>query len=380
MKANISILGIGNGGRNVVKQLAKQNPEIKSFLYTKGDSEENISKALEDGNVLILVAGLGGHTGSTMIIDVVKKATKKGIRTVAVVTTPFAFEGQIRMDKATQACSELRKLVDELHICDNDILKTKYTELNLLNAFNKSDEEVINNIQFILTYYGSPEETETRIIKCPHCGHKRRVLFFKDFWSKEGLTFWSDDHMEANDWFEPTFTQQCPKCGKFFTRKPQGRLTIVNKPCAEKAILSYPQLKAAVKELRGVSYSEQWASAEFWIAFNAFYKDTDEIPEGEQEFNRSNMQWLLDFYQSNSPLRLSSTEFELNRLLGNRDACERILEITLEEYIQQQKEFRKLRGRPWYDDKEMWTRRYNKIMDELNASLDLPLKPYKRRD
>lgn len=380
MKTNISILGIGNGGCNVIKQLAKQNPEIKSFLYTKGDSEENISKALEDANVLILVAGLGGHTGSTIIIDVVKKASKKRIRTVAVVTTPFAFEGGIRMNKATQACSELRKLADELHICDNDILKTKYTDFNLLNAFNKSDKEVINNIQFILTYYGSPEGTETRIIKCPHCGHKRRVLFFKDFWSKEGLTFWSDDHMEANDWFEPTFTQQCPKCGKFFTRKPQGRLTIVNKPCAEKAILSYPQLKAAVKELRGVPYSEQWASSEFWNAFNAFYKDTDEIPEEEQEFNRSNMQWLLDFYQSCSPLRLSSTEFELNRLLGNRDACERILEITLEEYIQQQKEFRKLRGRPWYDDKEMWTRRYNKLMDELKASLDLPLRPYKRRD
>ncbi|MBQ0087756.1 MAG: hypothetical protein KBT27_00270 [Prevotellaceae bacterium] len=57
MKTNISILGIGNGGCNVIKQLAKQNPEIKSFLYTKGDSEENISKALEDANVLILVAG-----------------------------------------------------------------------------------------------------------------------------------------------------------------------------------------------------------------------------------------------------------------------------------------------------------------------------------
>lgn len=129
--------------------------------------------------------------------------------------------------------------------------------------------------------------------------------------------------------------------------------------------------------MAGDPYSEQWARAEFWIAFNVLYQNTDEIPEEEQEFNRNNMQWLLDFYQSSSPLRLTTIEFELNRLLGNRDACERMLETTYEEYVQQQKEFRILRGRPWDDDKERWTRRYNKLIAELKSSLDLPLKPYK---
>lgn len=223
-------------------------------------------------------------------------------------------------------------------------------------------------------------DTKTYIMPCPHCGYKRRVIFCKDFGSKAPLIFWSDGRIESDDWFEPTFTQQCPKCGKFFTREPQGTLKIVDEPCTDRAILSYPQLKAAIQELKGDPYSEQWARSECWSAFNVFYQDTDEIPEDEQEFNRNNMQWLLDFYLSNSPIGLSSTEFELYRLLGNRDACERMLETTCEEYIQQQKEFRKLRGRPWYDDKEMWTYRYNKLMEELKDSLDLPLKPYKRRD
>lgn len=223
-------------------------------------------------------------------------------------------------------------------------------------------------------------DTKTYIMPCPHCGYERRVIFCKDLWSETPFTFWSDGRIESDDWFEPTFTQQCPKCGKFFTREPQGTLTIVDEPCTDRAILSYQQLKTAINELTDDLRSEEWARSEAWEAFNAYYRDVEDIPEDEQEFNRNNMQWLLDFYKSLSPRRFTETEFELNRLLGNRDACERMLKTTCEEYIQQQKEFRKLRGRPWYDDKEMWTRRYNKIMEELKDSLDLPLKPYKRRD
>ncbi|MCQ2342460.1 MAG: phage terminase large subunit family protein [Paludibacteraceae bacterium] len=220
--------------------------------------------------------------------------------------------------------------------------------------------------------------TQTYIVPCPHCGHKRQVSFHKGFWTETDHVFWSDGRIESDDWFEPTHTQQCPKCGKFFTRDPQGRLTMVDKPCTDKAILSYPQLRAAIKEVAGNPYSEEWARIEAWEAFNAFYQDADEIPKEEQEFNRSNMQRLLDFYHSLSPWRFTDTEFELNRLLGNRDACERMLEITCEEYIRQKKDFRIRRGLPWDDDKERWTRRYNNLMAELKAALDLPLKPYKK--
>lgn len=223
-------------------------------------------------------------------------------------------------------------------------------------------------------------DTKTYIIPCPHCGYERRVSFCQNLWTKTNYVFWSDGRIDSDDWYEPMRTQQCPKCGKFFTRDPQGRLTMVDEPCTDRAILSYPQLRVAIKELAGNPYSEEWARSEAWEAFNAFYQNVDNIPKEEQEFNRNNMQWLLGFYKSLSPWRFTDTEFELNRLLGHRDACERMLEITCEEYIQQKKEFRIRRGLPWYDDKEMWTRRYNNLMEELKASLDLPLKPYKRRD
>lgn len=151
MKTNISVLGIGTAGCNVIKQLSKQNPETNCFHYAKEYPEENINKAFEDAKVLILVTGLGGQTGSAVIVDVAKKAKDLGIKTIAVVTTPFVFEGPIRRGRASQAISALQEIVDELHISEDENLKAKYPDLVLLNAFTKSDIEVISIIQSILT-------------------------------------------------------------------------------------------------------------------------------------------------------------------------------------------------------------------------------------
>ncbi|MCQ2342461.1 MAG: hypothetical protein MJZ75_03080 [Paludibacteraceae bacterium] len=150
MKTNISILGIGGAGRNVVNQLCKQNPELNCFHYCEGEPEENIDNALNGAKVLILVAGLGGHISSFVSIDVAKKAKEAGIKTIAVVTTPFTFEGSIRIGKATHAVSELKELTDELHICDNESLRTKYADLAIVNAFSKSHDEVISIILSIV--------------------------------------------------------------------------------------------------------------------------------------------------------------------------------------------------------------------------------------
>lgn len=222
-------------------------------------------------------------------------------------------------------------------------------------------------------------ETQTYIITCPHCGHERRASFCKESWPDTDYTLWSDGRIESDGWFEPTRTQQCPHCGKFFIRQLKTELLMVDEPCTDRAILSYQQLKTAINELAGTDFAEGWARHETWQAYNALYQDADLVPEEEQEFNRSNMQWLVDDYTPRPP-KFSSLVFELNRLLGHRDVCERMLQITCEEYIQQKKEFHILRGRPWDDDKEKWERRYNNLMKELKSSLDLPLKPYKGRN
>ena len=67
-----------------------------------------------------------------------------GILTVGIVTIPFAFEGKKKIEKAMTGVARLAKHVDALLIINNEKLKQIYPELNLLNAFSKSDDVVAN--------------------------------------------------------------------------------------------------------------------------------------------------------------------------------------------------------------------------------------------
>jgi cell division protein FtsZ len=75
---------------------------------------------------------------------VAEVAQEMGILTVGIVTIPFAFEGKKKIEKAMTGVARLAKHVDALLIINNEKLKQIYPELNLLNAFSKSDDVVAN--------------------------------------------------------------------------------------------------------------------------------------------------------------------------------------------------------------------------------------------
>ena len=57
----------------------------------------------EERLTLILQAGMGGGTGSGAAPVVASTAKSLGILTVAIVTTPFSFEGRQRKNQASDA-------------------------------------------------------------------------------------------------------------------------------------------------------------------------------------------------------------------------------------------------------------------------------------
>jgi cell division protein FtsZ len=67
-------------------------------------------------------AGMGGGTGSGAAPVVAGIAKGLGILTVAIVTTPFSFEGRLRRQQAIEAIEELKRCVDTLIIIPNDKL------------------------------------------------------------------------------------------------------------------------------------------------------------------------------------------------------------------------------------------------------------------
>ena len=175
----IKVIGVGGGGCNAVNYMHRQGLKDVSFLVCNTDrqvlikssvpsklqlgpglgaggdpetarqyadeSREHIREALNDGTqMLFITAGMGGGTGTGASAVVAEVAQEMGILTVGIVTIPFAFEGKKKIEKAMTGVARLAKHVDALLIINNEKLKQIYPELNLLNAFSKSDDVVAN--------------------------------------------------------------------------------------------------------------------------------------------------------------------------------------------------------------------------------------------
>ena len=109
---------------------AGNNPEIGEKAAI--ESENNIQKALEGNTQMIFItAGMGGGTGTGAVPIIAKKAKEMGILTVAIVTTPFNFEGLKRSRQAQAGIKKLRDSVDSLIVINNNKINEMYGELSI---------------------------------------------------------------------------------------------------------------------------------------------------------------------------------------------------------------------------------------------------------
>ena len=177
---NIKVIGVGGGGRTGTKGVDfiaintdKQALTVSAATYkiqigeklTNGQgagsdpevgrksAEENrnqISKALEDADMVFITAGMGGGTGTGAAPIVADIAKELGILTVGVVTKPFRFEGMRRMKQAEGGINELRNKVDSLVIIPNERLKLATDQkITMLNAFEIADDVLQQAVQSI---------------------------------------------------------------------------------------------------------------------------------------------------------------------------------------------------------------------------------------
>jgi len=89
--------GLGAGG----------NPEIGRKAAV--ESENEIREALEGANMVFIAGGMGGGTGTGAAPVIAKISRELGALTVAVVTTPFTFEGPRRSRQAQAGLVELKE-------------------------------------------------------------------------------------------------------------------------------------------------------------------------------------------------------------------------------------------------------------------------------
>jgi len=83
-----------------------------------------IRQALEGADLLILISCLGGGSGTGITPPVASIARELGVFTIALITTPFRFEGPRRQERAWAAMGSLLDQVDSLvHIPHQGLLR-----------------------------------------------------------------------------------------------------------------------------------------------------------------------------------------------------------------------------------------------------------------
>lgn len=222
------------------------------------------------------------------------------------------------------------------------------------------------------------KDTATYRVTCPHCGASKLIVRSKESWPKCKYVFWSDGRIESDEWIEPARVLQCSSCGQFFLTPKKEELEEVQTPCEDTGKLPLQVLKQAVAELSHNEKESECVRMEALWAYNTMYKDVneDEIPTDDKGFNRSNMQWLLNYYNQTEP-DFQYITFELLRLLGyEKEYRQRLSDMTYEKFAEWYCERRRKRGLDISKDDDMVRRRYNGRIKELTEALGKPLKPY----
>ena len=184
----IKVIGVGGGGNNVVNRMVRTGTKGVDFIAINTDkqaltvssatqkvqigekltngqgagsnpevgrksAEENrnqISKMIEDADMVFITAGMGGGTGTGAAPIVADIAKELGILTVGVVTKPFRFEGMRRMKQADGGIAELGSRVDSLVIIPNERLKLATDQkITMINAFEIADDVLQQAVQSI---------------------------------------------------------------------------------------------------------------------------------------------------------------------------------------------------------------------------------------
>ena len=172
----IKAIGVGGGGINAVNHMYLQGIEGVTFVVLDTDShflnaspvpnrfllrsdmthrsaaEESESEIAalfdDDTKMAIIVAGMGGETGTDVAPVVARIAREKEVTlTVGIVTTPFLFEGSERIQMALAGIEDMRKHVDSLFVINNQHLTEIYNDLDQSNAFAKSDETLTTAVR-----------------------------------------------------------------------------------------------------------------------------------------------------------------------------------------------------------------------------------------
>ena len=188
----IKVIGVGGGGCNAVNHMYSEGINGVTFMVCNTDSKalndspvpnklqlgkglgagnkpeagrkaaedsiDEIKERLNDNTLMVFItAGMGGGTGTGAAPVVAKVAKEMDILTVGIVTIPYQWEGDKKIDQALDGVEEISKHVDALIVVKNDKLSEIYGEMGFEDAYDRADDIVLvaaKSIADIITMHG----------------------------------------------------------------------------------------------------------------------------------------------------------------------------------------------------------------------------------
>ena len=190
----IKVIGVGGGGGNAVNHMYKEGIHDVTFVVCNTDNQalaespvpvklqlgkeglgagnrperareaaeesiEDVKGMLNDGcKMVFITAGMGGGTGTGAAPIIAKTAKDMDILTVGIVTIPFLFEGNRKIDQALDGVEKMSQHVDALLVINNERLRDIYSDFSVMNAFGKADDTLsiaAKSIAEIITIRGT---------------------------------------------------------------------------------------------------------------------------------------------------------------------------------------------------------------------------------
>ncbi|MXR41778.1 cell division protein FtsZ [Halobaculum sp. WSA2] len=194
LQTNITVVGCGGAGGNTVNRMAEEgihgadlvaaNTDVQHLVNIQADtkilmgqektqgrgagslpqvgeeaaieSQSEIRESLEGSDMVFVTAGLGGGTGTGSAPVVAKAAREIGALTIAIVTTPFTAEGEVRRTNAEAGLERLRDVADTVIVVPNDRLLDAVGKLPVRQAFKISDEVLMRSVKGITELITKP--------------------------------------------------------------------------------------------------------------------------------------------------------------------------------------------------------------------------------
>ncbi|ESP89913.1 cell division protein FtsZ [Candidatus Halobonum tyrrellensis] len=194
LQTNITVVGCGGAGGNTVNRMSEEgihgaalvaaNTDVQHLVNieadtkilmgqekTKGrgagslpqvgeeaaiESQDEIRESISGSDMVFVTAGLGGGTGTGSAPVVAKAARDIGALTIAIVTTPFTAEGEVRRTNAEAGLERLRDVADTVIVVPNDRLLDAVGKLPVKQAFKISDEVLMRSVKGITELITKP--------------------------------------------------------------------------------------------------------------------------------------------------------------------------------------------------------------------------------